>query len=227
MSNESKILSEADTFAALLPWYVTGKISAADRAFVDAYLKAHPEARIELAVAREEADQIFAADAALEVPHLALDKLKASIAASPAARLSAARASFLDRLGDVLAALAPRQLAYGALAAGLALAVLSGAFSAILLHQPGAPEYSTASGDKPGIAQGTFALVSLQPAAPAATLSAFLADNRFTVADGPRAGGLYRIRISNEVLSGAALDAELAKLSKRSDLFASVAPAAR
>ena len=38
MTHESEILSEADEFEALLPWYVSGKISAADKAKVDAYV---------------------------------------------------------------------------------------------------------------------------------------------------------------------------------------------
>jgi hypothetical protein len=36
-------------FAELLPWYVNGSIDAADRAWVDSYLRDHPEARAELA----------------------------------------------------------------------------------------------------------------------------------------------------------------------------------
>jgi|SRR6185369_835321 len=37
-----------ERFEELLPWYVNGSLGAEDRAFVDAYLKEHPEARSEL-----------------------------------------------------------------------------------------------------------------------------------------------------------------------------------
>ena len=37
-----------ERFEELLPWYVNGSIGAEDRAFVDAYLEQHPEARGEL-----------------------------------------------------------------------------------------------------------------------------------------------------------------------------------
>ncbi|MCX8003910.1 MAG: hypothetical protein N2688_02975 [Burkholderiaceae bacterium] len=36
-------------FAELLPWYVNGTLDAADRAWVEEYLRGHPEARAELA----------------------------------------------------------------------------------------------------------------------------------------------------------------------------------
>mgnify|MGYP000467520649 CR=1 FL=1 len=38
----------ADRFSELLPWYVNGSISDEDRAWVDGYLKDHPDARSEL-----------------------------------------------------------------------------------------------------------------------------------------------------------------------------------
>ncbi len=225
MSEETEILSQADEFAALLPWYVTGKITDADRAKVEAYLAAHPQAREQLAVAREEADVIFTADAGIEVPHTALDKLMASVAASPSARLHSAGGSLLERFGSFLAGLAPRQLAYSTLAAALGLVLLAGAVGMRLgSTQPG---YEVATDPSRGTQAGTFALVSFQPAAPAATVSAFLADNTYAIVDGPRAGGIYRIRISETVLSTDEAEAALAKIKARSDLisFASAAPA--
>ena len=226
MSEETEILSEADEFAALLPWYVTGKISAADRAKVEAYLAAHPQARAQLAVAREEADVIFTADSSIEVPHAALDKLMASVASSPSARLHSAGSSIMERFGSFLASLAPRQLAYSTLAAALCVALIAGATG---MRFGSTPEgYEVATGPSSGTQQtGTFALVSFQPAVPAATLSAFMADNKFAIVDGPRAGGMYRLRISDTVLSKDESEAALAKLKARSDLFsfASAAPA--
>ena len=37
-----------ERFEELLPWYVNGTLGAEDRAFVEAYLEQHPEARSEL-----------------------------------------------------------------------------------------------------------------------------------------------------------------------------------
>lgn len=226
MTNESEILSEADEIAAMLPWYVSGRIGEADRAKVEAYAKGHPEVYSQIALAREEADAIFAENQEIAPPKNGLDKLRARLAASPSARLSAAKASVIDRLGEMLAALAPRQLAYGALTAALALAVLAASAGSLLMGRPGTGGYETATGPKAAADKGTFALVAFQPAAPTGTLSAFLAENKLTIVEGPKAGGIFVVRVSEEALSQEALAAQLTKLKSRSDLisFASAAP---
>lgn len=225
MTNETEILSEADEFEALLPWYVSGKISAADKAKVDAYVAKVPAARAHIALARDEADDIFAANAKIEAPRDALDKLKASIAASPSARLHSVKASLIDKLGLFLSGLAPRQLAYAGISAALAIAVLGGSLGSLLSGGQGAG-YQTAAGPGASAAKGTFALVAFQPAAPAGTLSAFLAENKITIVEGPKAGGVFRVRLSDSVLTKDATDAVLTKLKGRADLvsFASAAP---
>lgn len=224
MTREPETLSEADEIAALLPWYVTGKISADERARVDAYMSAHPEARRQLAVAREEADAVFAADAGLEVPHRALDKLRASLGASPAVRIASAKASFMDRLSEFFAGfaahLSPRQLALASVTGALVLGMLAGYVG----RGPGGSEFTVAT-NEPAAAKGTYALVALAPAAPASALSAFLAENGFAIVDGPRTGGVYRVRVSAQVLGDAAAEAARGKLKTRTDLFTFVSAA--
>ncbi len=225
MTNETEVLSEADEFEALLPWYVSGKISAADKAKVDAYAAKYPEVRSHLVMAREEADDIFGANARIEAPRDALEKLRASIASSPSARLHSLKASLIDKLGLFLSGLAPRQLAYAGISAALAIAVLGGSLGSLLSGGQGAG-YETAAGPGVSAAKGTFALVAFQAAAPAGTLSAFLAENNLTIVDGPKVGGVFRVRLSSDPLSKDATDAAIAKLKGRADLvsFASSAP---
>ena len=228
VNNETDILSEADEIAALLPWYVCGKISSEDRAKVEAYAGRHPEVRAHIALARDEADVVFASNQEIVAPRAALDKLKASLASSPSARLAGAKASFLDRIGTFLGGLTPRQLAYAGLAAALALVVQMASIGALLSGQTGGG-YTTASGTKACVDKGSFALIALQPAAPAGTLSAFLADNKFKIVEGPMAGGIYKVCVSGEVLTKDGLDAALAKIKARADLvsFVSAAPGQR
>lgn len=225
MTNETDLLSPQDEFAALLPWYVMGKISESDRAKVEAYLAAHPQARTQLVVAREEADVIFAADAGLEVPHYALDKLRASLAADPTVRIASAKHSMMDRLseffGGFTAALSPRQLAFASMSAMLLVGVLAGMLASPFTFSQ---QYTVASNDA-AVTQGTYALVALAPAVPAATLSAFLAENGYAIVDGPRAGGVYRLRLAQQVLDAAAAEAARAKLKARADLFTFVSAA--
>jgi hypothetical protein len=225
MTNENEILTEADEIAALLPWYVTGKISAADKARVDAYAEAHPEVLRHIDIARDEADVVFADNQIIAPPRAALDRLQASLAKSPRAKLHGMKASVVDRFGNWLSSLAPRQLAYAGLAAALVLAVQTASIGSLLQNQPGSGNFDVAN--KPeSLSGGTLALVAFQPAAPAGTLSAFLAENNFVIVQGPMAGGMYKLRVSDKVLAGTDRDAVLAKLKARADLiaFASAAP---
>jgi anti-sigma factor RsiW len=226
MTDETEVLSEADEIAAMLPWYVTGKISAEDKARVDAYAKAHPEVIGHIALAQDEADVVFADNQKIAPPRAALDRLQASLASSPRARLHAVQASVIDRFGLWLGSLGPRQLAYAGLAAALVLAVQTASIGSLLSKVQAPGGYQTASGESASLSKGTFALVAFQPAAPLSTLSAFLADSGYVIVEGPKAGGLYRLRISDKVLSSADNDAALGKLKARADLiaFASAAP---
>lgn len=228
---ENETLSEADEIAALLPWYVTGKISDVDKDRVETYVQAHPEVERHIALAREEADAAFTVNQEIPAPLQALDRLKASLAGSPAVRLQGMKASLLERVGAFLGGLTPRQLAYAGIAAVLALVVQAASIGTLMVrdHDGGRSGYQTASGPKEAATAGTFALVSFKPAATAAAISTFLADSKFSIAEGPRAGGLYRVRLSGGVLSKAGADAALAKLKARADLiaFASAAPSSQ
>lgn len=221
MNSETEILSEADEIAALLPWYVSGKISAADKARVDTYAKAHPEVLDHIALARDEADVVFADNASIHAPRDGLERLQKSLAASPRARLHAVQASLIDRMGVWISNLAPRQLAYAGMAAA-ALLVMQVASLGTLVSKPSG-QFQTASG--PAAKAGSFALVAFQPAAPQSTVTAFLADNNYTIADGPKAGGMYRLRLSEAPLAQTDLDTAIAKLKARSDLVAFASPA--
>lgn len=218
MTHEPENLSEADEIAALLPWYVTGKISAADKARVDAYASAHPDILAHIVLARDEADSVFTENASIPMPRGGLERLQKSLAASPSARLHGVKASIIDRFGNWLSSLAPRQLAYAGTAAALAIAVQAASIGSILSNQPPAVGYQTASGPQAALGKGTFALIAFQQAAPQGTLTAFLASNGFVIVDGPKPGGMYRVRISEMALSQAELDTALGKLKARADL---------
>ena len=113
---------------------------------------------------------------------------------------------------------------YASMTAALLLGVLTGILAGPLTSSQ---QYTVAS-KTDAVTVGTFALVGLQAATPAATLSAFLAENNFVIVDGPRTGGIYRVRVSDKALNGEAADAARAKLKARADLFSfvSAAPAA-
>jgi hypothetical protein len=56
-----------------------------------------------------------------------------------------------------------------------------------------------------------------------------LTDSGYSIVEGPKAGGIYRLRLGPSVLTDAERDTAVEKLKARTDLssFASAAPAAK
>src|ERR1700741_1281260 len=78
---------EREEIEMLLPWYVTGRLDARDRAKVESYLASHPDVAAQLDLVRDEREQAILGNEARGAPSGgALDRLMASL---PAARLTA------------------------------------------------------------------------------------------------------------------------------------------
>lgn len=185
----------------LLPFYASGRISAADHARVEAALQQSPELARRLALIEEERVEAIALNEALGAPSTrALEALMAKIEAEPkqsAHVASAVKQGLVDRLGAMLAALSPRTLAYAS-AACVALIALQGAVITGALNGPNtAPSYQTAS----SVEAGSYALIAFAPEAKAAEMAGALKAAGASIVEGPRASGLYRIRLSSAALS--------------------------
>lgn len=215
---------ERDEIEALLPWYVAGTLSSGDHARVERYIAAHPEFERLVEIAREECVETIAGNESVGAPSpLALDRLMGRISteARPVERRSRQASLFErlgERLGEFVQSLAPPQLAM-ATAAVLALLVVQGVTIGTMLGTRGGDGYVTASGGKDASAEaGTFALVAFAPTATAAKIGEFLSELGGTIVDGPKAGGIYRVRLSAETLDEAAAKAQLARFTARGDL---------
>lgn len=192
MSDE---LSERDEIEALLPWYVTGRLDARERARVERYVREHPEVQAHLALAREESDATVTANEAIKAPGRdALDRLRASVAASPRRQsLGAAFGDLANRFSDWVAGLAPPQLALAAAVAALLVMLQAAAIGALVLDRAGAPTYQTAGGEQT-TGEGFELLVGFADTATMGDIAALLKKLDAVVVDGPRAG-LYRLRL--------------------------------
>lgn len=224
--NTIEIDPERAEIEALLPWYVSGTLDREEEARVTRYLEAHPEMAPLVALTREERDETIAGNEAVGAPSRhALNRLMAQVGEAERARGHAptpATGSLLSRLVDRVAGflqgLAPPQLAFVA-AAALALIVAQGVTLGVMMGPSDPGGYTTASGgtDAP-TAAGTFALVRFAPGATAAAISEMLIDMEASIVDGPKAGGIYRLRIAATVLDEAAAKARLARVLARADL---------
>ncbi len=195
MNEQPDELSERDEIEALLPWYVSGKLDAASRARVERYVKTCPEAKAHLALAREESDATITANEAIPAPGpQALDRLRASIAATPRRRpLGAVLGQMANRFTDWIDGLAPPQLALAAAVAALLVMLQAAAIGALVLERAGAPAYQTAGGEQTA-GEGIELLVAFADTATIGDIAALLKRLDAVVVDGPRAG-LYRLRL--------------------------------
>lgn len=220
MTNERDTLSEADEMSALLAWYVTDRLSADERRRVDDYAARHPAFARELTLAREEADVVFDLNESITPPTGGLDRLRRSITAMPKSRVTAVKQSTIDKLASWLEGLAPRQLAYGTLAAALALTLQAVALTS-LVPSRSTGGFETASHTSNGVAM-VHAIVTFAKDADAAQITQTLSGLNARIVDGPRAGGLYRIQFLGEAIDEQAIAARISELKTQANVIATV-----
>ncbi|AWN40900.1 hypothetical protein [Methylobacterium durans] len=219
---------EPDDLDLILPWRATGRLGPAEAERVEAALARDPDLARRLALAEAERAGTVAVNEALGHPTgAARDALFARIDADLAADARAGSRGWIARLGEALAALSPPALAGLGLAACLVILAQVGLLAGAMLRAPTGPAYETASQGGAGAAgAGTFALVAFAPAATAAQIADGLREVGAVIVDGPRPGGLYRLRLASEPVSPAAAEAILGKLRARPGLVQFAAPEA-
>ena len=176
-----------------MPWYVTGRLDAADTARVEIFLAAHPEMRRQLALVREEQEQSILASEAAGLPSRgALNRLMAAIAreSQPRAQVRGA----WDRIAEFFAAPTPGGVRWAAAAAALLLLVQAAVIGSLLIDRRSDP-YQTASG-KQAPAGGSTLLVGFTDGATASAIAALLSEFDAQIVEGPKPGGMYRIRLT-------------------------------
>jgi anti-sigma factor RsiW len=220
-------LSEADEIEAMLPWLVTGKLSRSDEARVTRYLEAHPATAAHVALARGEQDAAISGNEAIAGPgQAALDRLMAEIARTPQPRqLSVpSPASVWDRFARFVGGFSPTTLGIAGAAAAIVLVAQAATIGMLVTRDVPGATYGTASGGTRVAADGIRAYVTLQPGITSAALTTALVELKASMIDGPRAGGVYQLRIAGDT---AEAQVALARVKARSDIFAFVGPASR
>jgi hypothetical protein len=215
-------MDDRQEIETLLPWFVTGKLDTPDRQRVERYLRDHPDMQRQVVLAREESAETVAGAESLGAPSRAsFDRLMAQVAAQPRRTgVLEAVAPYFERIADWITSLSRPQI--GAMAAAAALVVAVQGASLVYLATGSSPShtYETASGGSDAKAdQGTFALVSFRPTATAAEVTAALADLEVQIVAGPRAGGIWRVRLSPEALAQDQAEARLAALRAKATVI--------
>lgn len=210
-----------------LPWYATGRLSPQERADIEHALETDAELRRQLALVREEADETIALNERLKAaPASGLDRIMAKIDLHEAAHSRSAGfgEKILRTIATALESLSPRNLAFAGIAAAAVICLQAGLLTGLLIHQhKSATIYKTASAET-ARETGTFALIAFVSTASVQQVTDFLTAQHAELLDGPKPGGFYRIRISDQVLPAAAVDARLAEFRSHTDIVRLILP---
>lgn len=193
MTNEQDI--EPTEIEALLPWYAAGTLRRRDRQRVEAALHDNPDLARQAELAREELAETISCNESLDVPTARLmDRLMAGIdEETRTAPKPASPRVVAGRFATFIAGFTPRTLAIAASVACLAIA-LQASVLVSLLTKPATEQGVAANDTMHG--RGTYAMVRFAREASAAEITRFLESNQATLVDGPRPGGVYRVRIA-------------------------------
>jgi hypothetical protein len=180
----------------LLPWHAAGTLSPHDTQRVQTALAEDPELARRYQLVREELAQTIHLNESVGAPPArAVEGLFAKIDAEPA-RTPSISGNLGTRIRDFFAALSPRTVAWSAAAAALAIVLQAGVIGVVLVNENNGRGYETASAPSVMSGDGTYALIRFQPQVSDADITRFLDANKLNIAEGPLAGGLFRVRIA-------------------------------
>lgn len=220
----------------LLPWYVADTLDRAEHERVADYIRQHPEISSQLELVRDELDETISINESLGAPSAgALDRLMTSVAAEPkpgATMRKAARKleqGFWQKLDDFLIALTPNTRRLATVTAALLIvaqaALLGVIYSRNLPGTPAGVTYETATGPEAAATRGTFAIVKFADGATSGAINSLLTGMGAKIVDGPKPGGIYRIRLSSNQLKPDDQAATLEKLRSNQAVVVFAEPA--
>jgi anti-sigma factor RsiW len=225
MSNDTTAPTEREEIEMLLPWYVSGRLDAGDRARVETYLARDAGMRHQLDLIRAEQHETIAANEALRTPSAgALDRLMASLPhQTPSLAERITTSSLYQTVANFFTAPTVRGVRLAAVAAAALLLIQAALITTLLVRGDSGGTYQTASGQTDNKGVSAFVVFADDVRVPAIT--GLLADFDATIIDGPKPGGVYKVRLRSSDLSDAARVALLRRLAERRDVVRSVLPA--
>jgi hypothetical protein len=189
---------DREAIEQLLPWHAAGTLSVRDAQRVEQALQNDPNLLLQYELARQELSETIHLNETLGAPSSrAMTKLMEGIAAEAGPAPMQRGFSLTRWISDRVGALSPPALAWSAAASALVIAIQGGLLAGFVLNERGGARFETAS-TGPATAGGQhLALVGFAPQASAADITRLLEANRLMIMDGPRGGGLYRVRLAD------------------------------
>jgi hypothetical protein len=198
--------TERRDIEALLPWHAAGTLSRRDAQRVEAALNEDRDLARQFELVREEHGETIHLNETLGAPSArAMERLLAGIEAEGAKGRKRQSFNLAAFIGERLSMFSPRTLAWSAVTAALAIVLQAGLLANLYINEPGSEvpsAYKTASAPTRSLGPvGSYALIGFSPQASAADVTKFLEAHKASIVEGPKPGGLYRIRVSATALS--------------------------
>jgi hypothetical protein len=222
--------TERRDIEALLPWHAAGTLSRRDAQRVEAALRQDHDLARQFELVREELGETIHLNETLGAPSArAMERLLAGIEAEGAKGRKRRSFDLAAFIGERLTLFSPRTLAWSAVVGALAIVLQAGLLAEHYIGEPGVespPAYKTASAPTRGLAPvtGSYALIGFTPQASAADVTKFLEAHNASIVDGPKPGGLYRIRVSAATLPRHDLAAIVKQMQDEGKIVRFVAP---
>lgn len=197
----------------MLPWHAAGTLGRAEAEAVEQALARDPELARRYELVREEHLETIHLNESLGAPSArALDRVMAAMSQeamspqrAPGAGWHRRPVSWATRLAALLDLLSPRAVAWAGAAAAVVILLQAGLIAGLAVGERGGAVLEMASYDAPAgsaaPAAGAFALVRFVPQATAADIARVLEARGATIVDGPKPGGLYRVRVAAEAVT--------------------------
>ncbi len=219
MSPTQDTPTEREEIEMLLPWFITGKLDAADKTRVETALTRDPALRRQLDLVREEQGVTIAANEAIGAPRtLSVESGMQAVAARTSLGARQQAAGLMDRLREFFTLPSPRIVQF-ATAAAVAIVLVQAVAIGSLLSQR--EDYQTASGSA---ARGATVIVKFVDDASAQTIASTLHRLNMSIVDGPKPGGTFVVRLGPEGLSQADRRSRIEELRKASEVIGLVVP---
>jgi hypothetical protein len=220
----------------LLPWHAAGTLDSDEAAEVERAIAADPELARRFALVREELTETILLNESLGAPSArAMETLFRAIDQDRKVVRRVASPSLGTRVAQFFS---PRMLAWSASAAAVIVLLQAGVITRLVMEeQEGAappvqmiatdmPTYETAAAPivSRGLEVDSYALVRFAPQASIGDINKFLDDHDAAIVDGPKAGGVYRVRVAHGSLSRQQLARTVKELEADKSIVSFAAP---
>lgn len=219
MNTNTHTLWTREEVELLLPWYVTGKLDPAEMAQVRTYLETHSDLQDSLDLARAERNETLHLneEVAASRPQTSPDSFIASLPQ----RAGPERFDLVSWIKSLVPAPSPAAIGWAGAVAALII-MIQASVIVTQLRDDAATGYREAAGITTPATAGAFALVRFADTASAGEISSLLSELDMSIADGPKAGQLFKVRIGPDSLSSDDRTRRIAVLKARSDVVAFV-----